>query len=179
MKFISFAVAEGGQIVSRAPEFTRKWIEKNKKNFPGICFSQFPNPTAVNFVLVFSTSQSSLSGLFPKLTTQISSNSSPVSGSGTITNDSGSMWNYTYQGTTTTTTTTTSQQNLPYTDTATGLFVNAYNQHGDLVAQRGRTITTRQGGDGANTLGYNLGSALMAIHIKEHLLKDIVGDVAK
>ena len=40
-----------------------------------------------------------------------------------------------------------------------------------MISERWRTITTRQGGDGANTLGYNLGAALGAIHMKEHLLK--------
>jgi hypothetical protein len=40
-------------------------------------------------------------------------------------------------------------------------------------------MTTRQGGDAYNTLGYNLGASLGAIHIKERLLKDTVDDVAK
>ncbi len=89
------------------------------------------------------------------------------------------MWNYTYEGTETTTTTTTTQENLPYTDTTSTLYVNAYSQTGALVSQRWRSVTTRQGGEGANTLGYNLGAALSAIHIKERLLKDAVGDVFK
>ena len=82
-------------------------------------------------------------------------------------------------GTETTTTTTATQENLPYTDTTSTLYVNAYRQNGALVSQRWRSITTRQGGEGANTLGYNLGAALAAIHIKERLLKDSVEDVAK
>jgi hypothetical protein len=89
------------------------------------------------------------------------------------------MWSYTYEGTETTTTTTTTEENLPYTDTTTSLYVNAYNQNGALVSQRSREITTRQGGEGANALGYNLGAALGAIHIKERLLKDAVEDIVK
>ena len=178
-KNISFAVAEGGQIVSRAPQFTQKWIEKNQKKYVGLCFSQTPNPQATNYVLVFSTSRSSFNGIFPTVVTSTSTNSSPISGSGTITSNSGSMWNYTYEGTETTTTTTATQENLPYTDTTSTLYVNAYRQNGALVSQRWRSITTRQGGEGANTLGYNLGAALAAIHIKERLLKDSVEDVAK
>jgi len=178
-KNISFAVAEGGQIVSRAPQFTQKWIEKNQKRYAGLCFSQTPNNQAMNYVLVFSTSRSSFDGIFPTVKTSTDTNSSPISGSGTITTDSGSMWSYTYEGTETTTTTTTTQENLPYTDTTTSLYVNAYSQNGELVSQRSRAITTRQGGEGANTLGYNLGAALGAIHIKERLLKDAVEDVVK
>ncbi len=179
VKNISFAVAEGGQIVSREPEFTQKWIEKNQKKYAGLCFSQAPNPQATNYVLVFSTSRSSFNGIFPTVITSTSTNSSPVSGSGTVTSNSGSMWNYTYEGTETTTTTTSTPENLPYTDTTSTLYVNAYSQNGALVSQRWRSITTRQGGEGANTLGYNLGAALRAIHIKERLLKDTVEDVVK
>jgi hypothetical protein len=89
------------------------------------------------------------------------------------------MWNYTYEGTETTTATTSIPENLPYTDTTSTLYVNAYSQNGSLVSQRFRSITTRQGGEGANTLGYNLGAALGAIHIKERLLKDAVEDVVR
>jgi hypothetical protein len=178
-KNISFAVAEGGQIVSRVPQFTQKWIQKNQKKYSGLFFSQTPNPQATNYVLVFSTSRSSFNGIFPTVVTSTRTNSSPVSGNGTITSNSGSMWNYTYEGTETTTTTTTTPENLPYTDTTSTLYANVYMQNGALISQRWRSITTREGGEGANTLGYNLGAALAAIHIKERLLKDAVEDVGK
>jgi hypothetical protein len=182
-KNISFAVAGGGQIVSRVPAFAEKWISKNQKKYTGLCFSQTPDPQAANYLLVFSTSQSAFNGIYPTVRTSTSTNTSttPVSGSGTVTDNYGGMWNYTYDGTatTTTTTTTTTHENLPYTDTSNTLYLNSYDQHGRMISQRWRTITTRQGGDGANTLGYNLGAALGAIHMKEHLLKSVVEDVAK
>lgn len=68
---------------------------------------------------------------------------------------------------------------LPYTDTSNTLYLHAYSQNGSLVSERWRTITTRQGGDGANTLGYNLGAALGAIHMRQNLLKNVVEDVTK
>jgi len=182
-KNISFAVAGGGQIVSRVPAFAEKWISKNQKKYMGLCFSQVPDPQAANYLLVFSTSQSAFNGIYPTVRTNTSTNTSttPVSGSGTVTDNYGGMWNYTYDGTatTTTTTTTTTHENLPYTDTSNTLYLNSYDQQGRMISQRWRTITTRQGGDGANTLGYNLGAALGAIHMKEHLLKSVVEDVAK
>ncbi len=182
-KNISFAVAEGGQVTSRVPTFAQKWINKNQKKYKGICFSQNPNPQAENFVVVFSTSQSAFNGIYPtvKTYTNTNTNLTPISGSGTITSNYGSTWNYTYQGTltTTTTTTTTVQQNLPYTDTSTSIYANVYNQNGAIISQRWRTMTTRQGGETYNTLGYNLGAALAAIHIKERLLKDAINDAIK
>jgi hypothetical protein len=178
-KNISFAVAEGGQVVSRAPKFTQKWIEKNARKYPGLCFAQAPNSQAANYVLVFSTSQSAFNGIYPTVRTSTSSSTTPVNGSGTVTDNYGGMWNYTYNGTATTTTTTTSQVDLPYSDTTRSLYLNSYDQRGTLVSQRWRSMTTRQGGDAYNTLGYNLGASLGAIHIKERLLKDTVDDVAK
>ncbi len=182
-KNISFAVAGGGQIVSRVPAFAEKWISKNQKKYTGLCFSQVPDPQAANYLLVFSTSQSAFNGIYPTVRTNTSTSTSttPVSGSGIVTDNYGGMWNYTYDGTatTTTTTTTTTHENLPYTDTSNTLYLNSYDQHGGMISQRWRTITTRQGGDGANTLGYNLGAALGAIHMKEHLLKSVVEDVTK
>lgn len=182
-KNISFAVAQGGQVTPRTPNFVQKWIAKNGKKYPGLCFTQSPEPEASNYLLVFSTSQSAFYGLYPtvRTNTSTSTNTTPVYGSGTVTDNYGGMWNYTYNGavTTTTTTTTTTHEDLLYTDTSNTLYLAAYDQSGREVSERWRTITTRQGGDGANTLGYNLGAALAAIHMKEHLLKNVIEDVTK
>jgi hypothetical protein len=182
-KNISFAVAQNGQVVARVPTFADKWVSKNAKKYPGMCFSQMPNPQAANYLLVFSTSQSAFNGIYPTVRTSTSTNTNttPVSGSGTVTDSYGGMWNYTYDGTvtTTTTSTTTTREDLPYTDTSNSLYLASYEQHGRQVSERWRTITTRQGGDGMNTLGYNLGAALGAMHMKEHLLKSVVKDVVK
>jgi len=182
-KNISFAVAGGGQIVPRMPDFAQKWVAKNQKKYAGLCFSQVPDSRAANYLLVFSTSQSAFNGIYPtvRTNTSTSTNMTPVSGSGTVTDNYGGMWNYTYDGTvtTTTTTTTTTEENLPYRDTSNTLYLHAYSQNGSLVSERWRTVTTRQGGDAGNTLGYNLGAALVTIHFKEHLLRQAVEDVTK
>ena len=102
-----------------------------------------------------------------------------MSGNGTITDNSGGFWNYTYDGTVTSTTTTTIHENLPYTDTTRGIYLNAYSQHGTLITSGTREVTTREGGDAYNSLGYNLVTALSAIHIKERLLKEVVNAIAK
>jgi len=178
-KNVSFAVIEAAQIVNRVPGWVQTWIAKNQKKYPEICFSQSPDPKSPNFLLVLSASKDAFNGLYPTVRTNTSTSMTPVSGSGVITDSYGSMWNYTYNGTVTTTTTTTTQQNLPYTDTSNTLYLYGYDQRGQLMSEHRRTITTRQGGDGANTLGYNLGAALGAIHFKEHLLKSGITDVAK
>ena len=178
-KNISFAVTESSRIVSRVPSWVQTWIGKNQRKYPGLCFSQSPNPQASNFLLVLSASQTAFNGLYPTVRTSTSTSTTPVSGSGVVTDNYGGMWNYSYNGTVTTTTMTATHENVPYTDTSNTLFLYGYNQQGRLVSEHWRTITTRQGGDGANTLGYNLGTALGAIHMKQHLLKNVVEDVTK
>lgn len=178
-KNISFAVAEAGQVVPDVPVFADKWINKNQKRYGGLCFSQTPDPRVSNYLLLFATSQTAFNGVFPTVRTSTSRSTSSVSGSGTITDNYGGFWSYTYDGTVTTTATTTTHENVPYTDTSNTLFLYSYDQHGRLVSRRWRTITTRQGGDPSNTFGYNLGASLSAIHFKEHLLKDAVQDVAR
>ncbi|HEY1462934.1 MAG TPA: hypothetical protein VGF44_05910 [Terriglobales bacterium] len=157
-KNVSFAVAESGQIVSRVPHWIQTWIAKNPKKYSGLCFSQSPNPDSSNFLVVLSASQTSFNGLYPTLRTNTSTSVTPESGSGTVTDNNGGMWNYTYNGTVTTITTSTAQLNLPYTDTSNTLYLYGYDQQGKSISQRWRTITTRQGGDGANTSRIQFGS---------------------
>lgn len=178
-KNISFAVAGIGGVSSTIPQFTEKWVAKNQKKFPGVCFSQVPNPNAENFVLIFASTASAFQGIYPTVKTHVDTSTNPVSGSGTVTSNYGDVWNYSYQGIVTTTTTTTSQVMLPYTDTTNELFIYGYDERGNLISQRSRSVTTRQGGDAYNTLGYNLGAALGAIHVRERLLADAVSDIAK
>jgi len=178
-KNVSFAVAEGGQVVPRVPGFAAKWIEDNRTNYRGLCFYQTPEPKAANYLLVFSTSRAAFNGFEPSIRTTTSTSTTPVFGSGTITNNYGSMWNYTYNGTETTTTTTTSQENAPYTINSLTMFLAAYNDHGSLVSQHWRTVSSKQGGDPYSSLGYNLGSLLGSIHIKARLLKSVIEDVTR
>ena len=176
-KSITFAVASNGSLVYRLPNVSSKWFSKTQKKFPNICFSQFGESSATgneHYLIVLSTQSSAFNGLYPVFRTSTNTTISPTSGNGTITNNSGSDWNYTYQGTIATTTTTTTQANLPYTDTTLGLYANAYTEEGKSIGSAQRSETFRQGGDAANTLGYNIGARLSSINIKERLLEEII-----
>jgi TPR repeat protein len=174
---ISFGIVTGTQVLHLAPAFTQKWIKKNQKEHPGLCFSQTPDLRAVNYLVVFSTSQSALNGFEPSLQTSTSTSTTPVYGSGTVTSTSGGMWNYTYNGTATAYTTTTAQVDLPYTLTTNSIYENTYSASGTLISQRWRSFTTQRGGDGYSALGTNLGALIRKVHIKEKLLTDTVEDI--
>jgi hypothetical protein len=176
---ITFAVASNGSLVYRLPNVSTKWFDNAQKKFPNLCFAQLGQaPSGVEqYLIVLSTQISAFNGLYPAYQTKITAASGPLAGNGTITDSQGSTWNYSYQGNFSSTTTTTEQANLPYMDTTVGLYANAYNENGTSIASARRTETSRQGGDAANTLGYNIGARLSSIHIKERLLDEIVGRV--
>ena len=176
---ISFAVAGHEQFATEVPRFAEKWVAKNQKKYPGTCFSQMPVAQAENYLLVFANSASAFNGIYPTVRASTNTNTSPVSGTGTVTDNYGGMWYYTYNGTVTTTTTTSENVDLPYTDVTNTLYLYSYDQQGILRSERWRSVTTRNGGDPYNTLGYNLGSALAAVHMRERLLKDSVEDITK
>src|SRR5450631_607106 len=94
--------------------WTRNWINKNAKNFPTVAFQGCPVESLRNYLIVFSSSKSVLNGFDPVLRSNTSTSTSPVSGTGTVSNMYGSTWNYTYSGTVITTTTTTTQETVPY-----------------------------------------------------------------
>jgi hypothetical protein len=173
-------VAEHGSLTYRLPNVSSKWFDKAQKKFQNVCFSQYGS-SGINteqYLIVLSTQSNAFSGLYPVYRTTNDTSTSPTIGNGTITDNSGSSWSYTYQGTTTSTTTTTQQTALPYTDTTLSLFANAYDKKGNPLGSAYRSESFRQGGDSANTLGYNLGARLSAIHIKERLLDEIVSKVS-
>ncbi len=157
-KNITLFIASGGQLREVGPAFAYRWIEKNRKKYKGICFAQYAQANIDNYAMVFSENQGLSYGFQPVLHTSTSTSIIPINGSGTFTSsDTGATWQYTYNGTETTTTTTQSRQNAPYTDSANTLYITTYSATGAMISRRWRTFTSRQGGDAANTFGYNLG----------------------
>ncbi len=176
---VTFITIQNGNVVHLMPDWAIKWVRKNEKKYPGVRFQTSDKPVAGarNFVVAFSASSAELQGFQPVTYTDTSTSTSPVSGNGTVTDNQGEMWNYTYNGTVTTTTTTTTHEQVPYTRTSNTLYVTAFNEQGETVAQRWHVYSTQSGGDSANALGYNLGNALGAINARGHMLKTIVDNL--
>jgi hypothetical protein len=174
---IALADASGVRPSMGTGNWAENWIRKNSKNYPNICFSQQPMAERTNYLVVFSQSPSYFAGFDPVVETNTSTVASPVSGTGTVTDNYGRQWNYTYDGTATTTTSTTTHENVPYTINTNTVFANAYDSNGAMVSRRYHVYSTKTGGDGANALGYNLGNALRAINSRGRLLASVVNDI--
>jgi hypothetical protein len=82
-------VAEGGHVTSLVPDFAGKWVKKDQKKYPNTCFSQIPISQAENYVLVFARSASAFAGVYPTVRTSTQTTTSPISGSGTVTDNYG------------------------------------------------------------------------------------------
>jgi hypothetical protein len=178
-KVVSFALADatGVHPFMGTGNWIGKWVEKNAKKYPDICFSQNPMQGQANYLIVLSQSAGYFTGFDPVVRTNTSTSTSPVSGSGTVTSNYGGMWNYTYNGTETTTTTTITNENVPYTVRSNTIYAYAYRSDGAIISRRYHVYSTKSGGDAYNTAGYNLGNALAAINARGRLIETVVKDV--
>jgi hypothetical protein len=179
-KAIAFAIADAnGGVHPGMPGWISDWIRKNAKKYPDVSFQQGgPAQGADNYLVVLSTSANALHGFDPVVRTNTSSDTSPVSGTGTVTDNRGSTWNYTYQGQVTTTTTTTTRENVPYTIESKTLCLTAFDLRGVIVTQRWHTYSSKEGGEAASGIGYNLGSVLRSINARNRLLNTVLEDIA-
>jgi PEGA domain len=178
-KVVSFALADASGVHPYAltGNWIGNWVQKNAKKHPDICFSQTPVQDRSNYLIVLSQSSGYLTGFDPVVRRDTSTSTTPVSGSGTVRDNYGGMWNYTYNGTVTSTTTTTTNENVPYMINSRTIYAYAYADGGVIVSQHYHVYSTKTGGDTANSAGYNIGNALLAINARGRLLNSAVKDI--
>jgi hypothetical protein len=177
---VSFAVLlPNGNVEYIVPSWTNNWVRKNAKKYSNIQFSQDKAVVPGSYLIVFSDSKSAISGYQPVAHVDTSTSTTPISGSGTVTSNYGTVWNYTYDGTMTTTTTTRTTVNEPYTIQSKTLYATAFDSNGGTVTQRWHVYSSQSGGDPYSSLGYNLGNALGAINARGRLLNAVTKDIEK
>jgi hypothetical protein len=178
-KVVSFALADASgvhpSLGSRG--WIGNWVRKNARKHPDICFSQRPMQGRANYLIVLSQSASYFRGFEPVVRTDTSTSMAPVSGSGTVTNNYGETWNYTYAGTAPTATTTTTYENVPYTINSNTIYANAYDDRGALVSQRYHIYSKKSGGDPEDSAEYNLENEVRAINARGRLIHSVVMDI--
>jgi hypothetical protein len=180
LKNISFAWADSEGVHLASPQFADDWVRKNAKNFPTTRFSQTPVSRADNYLVVFSSSTSVLSGFQPVVTMNTTTTATDFSGRGTASDNSGSTWSYTFSGTAKSTTTTMTQQDVPYTIESSTLYATVYGGPGHLLIYRhSETIGWQRGGDSESALIYNLGQTARRIRLKTRLLNSVARDVVR
>jgi hypothetical protein len=154
IKSISFAMAENGQPVPAIPKFTAKWIGKKSHvdGYPELCLSQIPSASTSNYVVIFSTTGASFTGLSPSAHTYTSSG--PASGTLAGISSYGGTWSYSYTGVVAPA--PTNSVDLQRIDQSKKvLIVRAYDQSGRQVSD------------------YSVDSS----HSREKLLEQVMGDI--
>lgn len=154
----------------------RKWMAKK---YPRACLLEDGThlaPGVPRYLLVYADFQNALAGFQPVQRTT----SSPVTGSGTVTNAYGNTWNFTYTGTVEATETV----ETPYVISSQSLYLTAYDENGHVVSQHSITRSSQTGGDAGYAAGYNTGSLISGLwnnpqRLAASVLKDVQKDSMK
>jgi len=125
------------------PEWASRWIEKNSKKLPGICFSDSPMSGARNFLIVFYTSAESAQTELPT-TAPSSSAASWPEGQGAFTTSYGSTWHYNHDETVGTTVTSLLPDDSPLGLPAHVSYAMAYTEDGMPISQRRPPTETKK-----------------------------------
>ena len=131
---VSFAVAEAGQPVPAIPKFAAKWMDNKsrRQQYANVCFSQIPSANLANYIVVFSTNESSFQGLKPSAQTYTTANQPKDAASDVA--SYGGTWSYAYTGVAPPPTTDTFD--LKRDDKPKSVDVRAYDQTGRVVSRR-------------------------------------------
>ena len=156
---VSFVVSDDGKLVAEAPAFAGKWLEKNGAQYPGVCFSQVPDPRIANYLVAFAPSEAAFDEFSPSLHQ--------------------ALWTYHYAGTAASTTSTTTFIEQPFGAKTRTLYAFTWDQNGRLISRRQRAVTTRRGDIEAFNLGEGVAAAIAGSHLKERLLDDAVHDLTR
>jgi len=157
------------------PPLGQKFMAKNSQNYPRMCLVEDSTsflPGVPRYLLVYAYSENAFAGFQPVARTT----TVPVSGSGTLMNAYGNQWNFTYTGTMTDMDTI----EAPYVIQSHSLYLNAYDENGNVVSHHSITVSSQAGGDASYAAGYN-GAQLIVLlwNNPSHLIKSVLTDVQK
>lgn len=159
------------------PPEGQRFMAKNAKNYPGMCLVEEINaaslaPEVPHYLLVWAYSEAAFAGFQP--VQQIAT--TPVSGSGTLTNLYGERWNFTFNGNLTEINTV----EAPYVLQSRSLYLRAYDERGNLVSHHSITMSSQAGGDTGYAAGYNAAALISLLwNNPSHLIKSVLKDVQK
>ncbi|MGB7847438.1 MAG: hypothetical protein WBL63_17625 [Candidatus Acidiferrum sp.] len=137
-KNITMGGLKDEKLVLGTPEWAEKWIEKNQKRMPQVCFSDTPMPGARNYLIVFYTQPpagATANGAGPTNAAPATPQQTPAYGEGTFTTSYGSTWHYSVDRTVGVTVLTSNEADEPQSQPGQALYATAYSEEGVPVAQ--------------------------------------------
>jgi hypothetical protein len=134
-RIVSLGTMERDRLVLTIPDWAMKWLEKNQKRFPGVCFADSPLAGVPNYLIVFFTTAPPASQVAVAAKALVSPSRSTGSSGGTFTTSFGSTWHYTYDNAVTTTVTTAWTEKIPQRQPVQTLYATAYTEQGIPISQ--------------------------------------------
>jgi hypothetical protein len=174
-KNITLGSLQGEKLVLGTPGWAAKWIEKNQKRMPRVCFSDMPMQGARNYLIVFYTSPAAATEAELASTSFTTLHGTPASGVGTFTTSYGSTWHYFYDRTVGVTVNTRNDADEPHNQAGQVLYATAYTEEGVPVAQQWPEQVKKH----AKTDSTNPKKAREARSALEQVSSDLLGQLAE
>ena len=177
-KNITLGSLKGEKLVLGTPEWATKWIEKNQKHMPQVCFSDTPMRGGKNYLIVFYTPQGATTGAGPANTLLTSVKDTPASGMGTFTTSYGSTWHYSYDRTVGVTVLTRDEADEPHSQPGQVLYATAYSEEGVPVTQHWPEKAKKQVKLGSKKAKQIREAREVMEQVSSDLLEQMVSDIA-
>lgn len=188
-RVVSLGSMQVDRLVLGTPDWAAKWLEKNQKRFPGICFADSPLERVPSFLIVFSI-VASPTPVAPPRTPQgaqtltsakmdaPASTAAPPSG-GTYTTSFGSTWHYSYDNAPTTTVTTAFTETIPHNLPVQVISAMAYSEEGIPISQHWPTAAAEKGREKepSHGRGHKQEPLPLAVRLMIDLLEQMMADI--
>jgi hypothetical protein len=188
-RVVSLGSMQVDRLVLGTPDWAAKWLEKNQKRFPGVCFADSPLEGVPSFLIVFSivarptpvgpprTSQT-VQALAPTKMDASASTSEPPKG-GTYTTSFGSTWHYSYDNAATTTVTTAFTETIPHNFPVQVISATAYSEEGIPISQHWPTAAAEKGREKepSHSRGRKQEPLPLAVRLMIDLLEQMMADI--
>jgi hypothetical protein len=178
-KNITLGGLKGERLVLGVPGWAAKWIEKNEKRMPQICFSETPMKGARNYLIVFSTPAGAAKGRDIQDAVVNPEKGSRAAGVGTFTTSYGSTWHYSYDRNVGTTVLTQDDADEPHGQPGQVLYATAYTEEGVPVSQRWPGQPKKEIRAGEKNRKKLKTENEMLEHVSDDLLGQMVDDIEK
>jgi hypothetical protein len=178
-KNITLGGLKGEKLVLGVPGWAAKWIEKNEKRMPQICFAETPMKGARNYLIVFSTPGGAENGKDIANAAVHPAKGNSAAGVGTFTISFGSTWHHSYDRNVGTTVLTEDDADEPYSNPGQLLYATAYTEEGVPVTQRWPGQPKKEIKPTVKNAKKLKGEMQALEHVSDELLSQMVEDIEK
>ncbi len=179
-KNITLGSLKGDTLVLGTPAWAAKWIGKNQKRAPQMCFSGMPMAGARNYLIVFYTMASATKlGEAHIAGAGSEQEGTPASGYGSFTTSYGATWHYAYDRVVGVTINSRSDADQPHSQPGQLQYATAYTEEGMPVAQHWPGQPKKHVDEKSKNAKKNRSALEAKEQVSGELLNEMVRDIDK